>query len=74
MPLRSVVQFCPFWPLGHGQELAWEDMGKRVWELVYRNAYVLEGVGYNGESEHKRGLAQTAKLLHLTFQHSIAIQ
>lgn len=49
-------------------------MGKRVWELVYRNAYVLEGVGYDGESEHRWGLAQVAKLLHLTFQHSIAIQ
>lgn len=74
MPWWSIAQFCPFWPLGHGQETAWEDMGKRVWELVYRNAYVLQGVGYDGESEHRWGLAQVAKLLHLTFQHSIAIQ
>lgn len=51
MLLWSIVQFHPCWPLGPGQGIAWEDMGKRVWELVYRNAYVLKGVGYDGESE-----------------------
>ena len=52
MLLWSIVQFHPCWPLGLGQEIAWEDMGKRVWELVYKNTYVLKGVGYDGESEH----------------------
>lgn len=72
--LWSIVRFHPCWPLGPGQEIAWEDMGKRVWELVYRNAYVLKGVGYDGESEHSWGHAQIAKVLHLTFQQSITIQ
>lgn len=66
--LQSIVQSHPCWPLGLGQGTAWEDMGKRVWELVYRNSDVLKGVGFNGESEHSWGLAQVAKLLHLTFQ------
>lgn len=50
--LRSIAWFHPCWLLGLGQEIAWEDMGKRVWELVYRNTHVLKGVGYDGESEH----------------------
>jgi len=53
MPLQGTVLFHPFWPLGCGQETAWEDMGKPVWELAYRNVFVLKGVGCDGESEHR---------------------
>lgn len=63
-----------WWPLGLGQEIAWEDMGKLVWEFMCRNSYVLEGVGYSGEREHSWGLAQIDRVLHLTFQQGITIQ
>lgn len=50
----------------------------RTWEIVCRSlcvgTHVLEGVGYNGESEHSWGLAQSDKVLHLTFQQGMAIQ
>lgn len=62
------------WPLGLGRGIAWEDVGKRVWEFVCRNSYVLRSVGHNAESEHSWGLAQTDKVLHLTFQQGITIQ